>query len=183
MDLSDLTIHDLSEKLQKGESSSTEILDAVLKRIDIQDPQIHSYNTIAREEALRQAEEADRWIKSKKDVRPLRIISAPKTLKRPAHPGYSNNLSHLTMPPWWKNFARTVRLSSEKRIWMNLLWDPQPRTREPPLPATPGHGTGFREDPQGVLRLQWQPIYAQGHWDRIRVDPSASPLRCAGLSV
>ncbi|UCC66545.1 MAG: Asp-tRNA(Asn)/Glu-tRNA(Gln) amidotransferase subunit GatA, partial [Deltaproteobacteria bacterium] len=56
------TIHELHEKLSRGEVSSQEVTAVLLERIRKIDPQIKAYLTVAQREAMREAQEADRRI-------------------------------------------------------------------------------------------------------------------------
>ncbi|MFQ5735590.1 MAG: Asp-tRNA(Asn)/Glu-tRNA(Gln) amidotransferase subunit GatA [Thermodesulfobacteriota bacterium] len=62
MDLTSLTIHELSEKLSKKEASSVEATKAYLERIERVDGQINAFITVTGKEALKAAEEADKRI-------------------------------------------------------------------------------------------------------------------------
>ena len=57
--LTGLTAHEAQEFLTSGEVSSVELTEAVLARVDELEPQIHSYITVIREEALAAARTAD----------------------------------------------------------------------------------------------------------------------------
>ena len=70
MELYKLTIHELHEKLKNKEITSKELSEAVFKRIDSVDDKVKAYLSVARDEALKQAEEADKEIKAGK-VKPL----------------------------------------------------------------------------------------------------------------
>ena len=65
-----LTIHELHEKLKNKEITSKELSEAVFKRIDSVDDKVKAYLSVARDKALKQAEEADKEIKAGK-VKPL----------------------------------------------------------------------------------------------------------------
>ncbi len=69
--LYNLTIHDISKRLQAREISSVELTRAVLDRIHAIEDRIHAFITITEEEALRDAEEADRRISSGTGLTPL----------------------------------------------------------------------------------------------------------------
>jgi aspartyl-tRNA(Asn)/glutamyl-tRNA(Gln) amidotransferase subunit A len=71
MESASLTIHELSEKLKRGEVKATEIVNSVLKRIDTFEPRVHAYMTVVRENALHQAKEVDRKIQSRQGIHPL----------------------------------------------------------------------------------------------------------------
>ncbi len=70
MEIYELTIHELHDKLKKKEVSSLEATRAVFSRIDSVEDKVHSFVTISRDEALRQAQEADKRIAAG-DMRPL----------------------------------------------------------------------------------------------------------------
>ncbi len=67
----ELTIHELSERLQRGDVSSRGATEAFLKRIDAVEERVKAYITVDREGALRGAEEADRRLASGDGVTPL----------------------------------------------------------------------------------------------------------------
>ena len=62
MEIFDLTIHELHQKLKAGELSSVEATRAMLARIESVDPQVNAYITVTPETALAEAEAADRRI-------------------------------------------------------------------------------------------------------------------------
>jgi aspartyl-tRNA(Asn)/glutamyl-tRNA(Gln) amidotransferase subunit A len=62
MELFDLTIQELHERLKKREVSSVEATRACLDRIEAVDPRVRAFITVTREEALASAAEADRRI-------------------------------------------------------------------------------------------------------------------------
>ncbi len=57
--LTRLTIHELSERFRRREVTPSEAAQAYLARIEALDPQVKAYLTVTREQALRQAAEAD----------------------------------------------------------------------------------------------------------------------------
>lgn len=71
MELYDLTIHELHEKLKKKEITSLDLTEAFLKRIDAVEGKIKAYITVTKEDAIKQAMEADKRIASGKDITPL----------------------------------------------------------------------------------------------------------------
>lgn len=79
MELYALRAHQLRELLDKGEISSVELTKSLLERIQAVDQTIGSYITVREEEALQEAEEADRRIREGRDVGPLTGI--PVSLK------------------------------------------------------------------------------------------------------
>ncbi|ABQ28467.1 Asp-tRNA(Asn)/Glu-tRNA(Gln) amidotransferase subunit GatA [Geotalea uraniireducens] len=62
MELFELTIHELHDKLKKKEVSSVEATRALLARIDAVEPRVNAFITVTPEEALKNAEAADRRI-------------------------------------------------------------------------------------------------------------------------
>jgi len=62
LDLTSLTIRELSEKLRKKEASSIEATKAYLKRIEEAEGKVHAFVTVTPDEALQMAEAADRRI-------------------------------------------------------------------------------------------------------------------------
>ena len=63
MELNQLTIHELQEKIKAGETTSTEIVQAVFRRIDAVEKDVHAYIHLTREKALEGAAHADEEIK------------------------------------------------------------------------------------------------------------------------
>ena len=78
MELNQLTIHELQDKLRSGETSAVDILQSVFERIDAVEDKVHAYISLMKEAAFIQAEAADREIKSGK-IGPLSGI--PVALK------------------------------------------------------------------------------------------------------
>ena len=70
MELYQLTIHELQEKIRKGEVSSGQISLSVFSRIEAVEARVHSYIRLMKEEAMIQAAKADENIK-KGDIKPL----------------------------------------------------------------------------------------------------------------
>ena len=64
MELNQLTIHELQEKIKAGETTSTEIVQAVFRRIDAVEKDVHAYILLTREKALEGAARADEEIKA-----------------------------------------------------------------------------------------------------------------------
>ncbi len=69
--LYELTAHELSELLRKREISSRDIVDDIYDRIEDVEEKVRAYITLTKEEALKQAEEADRRLKENDNVGPL----------------------------------------------------------------------------------------------------------------
>jgi len=59
MELYELTIHELMDKVKAGAVSSTDIATSVFKRIDAVEERVHAYITLLKEAAFEQAAEAD----------------------------------------------------------------------------------------------------------------------------
>lgn len=72
------TISELADLLERGECSSVEIVNDVLAAIDERDDRIGAYLTINREEALAQAEAADR---ARADGKTGRLLGIPLAIK------------------------------------------------------------------------------------------------------
>ncbi|MEN6421144.1 MAG: Asp-tRNA(Asn)/Glu-tRNA(Gln) amidotransferase subunit GatA [Smithella sp.] len=70
MELNQLTIHELQEKIKNGEVSALQITESVFSRIDAVEERVHSYIRLMKEEALHAASKADDDIK-KGDIKPL----------------------------------------------------------------------------------------------------------------
>ena len=64
MELIDLTIHELHQKLKSGEVSSKEATQTMLARIEAVEPEIGSFITVTPEQALADAAAADQRIAS-----------------------------------------------------------------------------------------------------------------------
>jgi aspartyl-tRNA(Asn)/glutamyl-tRNA(Gln) amidotransferase subunit A len=71
MELCDLTIHEAHDLLQTRYISSVELTRSVLERIHHLDPLLHAYLTLAEEQALRQAAQADERIRAGQAITPL----------------------------------------------------------------------------------------------------------------
>ncbi|MEQ8253865.1 MAG: Asp-tRNA(Asn)/Glu-tRNA(Gln) amidotransferase subunit GatA [Smithellaceae bacterium] len=63
MELNQLTIHELQEKIKNGETSATQITESVFDRINAVEERVHSYIRLMRDEALAAAKKADEEIK------------------------------------------------------------------------------------------------------------------------
>ena len=70
MELTNLTVSELSEKLKKKEVSSKELTSLYLRRMEEVDEKIHAYITVCRDSAVKEAEAADKRIKEG-DATPL----------------------------------------------------------------------------------------------------------------
>lgn len=74
MELYDLTIHELSGMLKKGETTSAAVTRSVLDRIKAVDDKVKAYLTVTEKEALAEAEKSDRAIKSDGNGSPVRGV-------------------------------------------------------------------------------------------------------------
>ena len=69
--LTELTLTEMRRGLREGSFSSLELVQAALERILKLEPALHAFLHIARESALRAANEADKQRKKNRDPRPL----------------------------------------------------------------------------------------------------------------
>jgi len=70
MELHELTIHELQDKLRAGETTATEINASVFSRIDAVDQNLHAYILLMREQAAAEAGRADAEIR-RGEIKPL----------------------------------------------------------------------------------------------------------------
>ena len=70
MELNQLTIHGLQEKIKNGSVTATQITESVFSRIDTVEERVHSFIRLMKDEALSAAAKADENIK-KGDIKPL----------------------------------------------------------------------------------------------------------------
>lgn len=70
MELHQLTIHELQERIETGKATAVQIAESVFQRIDTVEKRVHSYIRLMKEEALACAQEADIEIK-KDNIKPL----------------------------------------------------------------------------------------------------------------
>lgn len=71
MNLTGLTVKEISEKLKSGELTSVEVTKAYLERIKQVDGELHAFLTVTEKEAMAAAEKADARIKAGKRLSPL----------------------------------------------------------------------------------------------------------------
>ncbi|MBI5971121.1 MAG: Asp-tRNA(Asn)/Glu-tRNA(Gln) amidotransferase subunit GatA [Deltaproteobacteria bacterium] len=71
MDLTALTLHELTDKLRKKEVSSVELTNAFLKRISQVEDKVNAYVTISPDEALKAAKDADARLADGVNLTPL----------------------------------------------------------------------------------------------------------------
>jgi aspartyl-tRNA(Asn)/glutamyl-tRNA(Gln) amidotransferase subunit A len=70
MELNQLTIHELQDKMKNGSTTATQITESVFSRIDAVEERVHSFIRLLKDEALHNAADADEIIK-KGDIKPL----------------------------------------------------------------------------------------------------------------
>ncbi|MDO9585140.1 MAG: amidase family protein, partial [Syntrophales bacterium] len=70
MELCQLTIHELQDKIKTGETTASDIVESVYRRIEAVERTVHAYITLTRELAFEQAAVADGLIK-KGDIKEL----------------------------------------------------------------------------------------------------------------
>ena len=63
MELNQLTIHELQEKIKNGQTSATQIVESVFSRIGVVEERVHSYIRLMKDQALSAAKKADEDIK------------------------------------------------------------------------------------------------------------------------
>src|SRR5262245_41350770 len=66
-----LTIHELADRFRRRELTPSEAARAYLERIEALDPQVNAFLTVTRDEALRQAAEADARFRAGRPLGPL----------------------------------------------------------------------------------------------------------------
>ncbi len=111
MELSRLTIHELQEKIKRREATSSDIVESVFKRIDAVESRVHSYITLLRDSALKEAEVADSEIK-KGNVRVLTGIPvAPKDIMctKGVRTTCGSRILYNYIPPYDSTVVRKLR--------------------------------------------------------------------------
>ena len=63
MELHQLTIHELQEKIKEGKTSAVQIAESVFKRIDAVEERVHAYIRLMKNEAMAAAQKADKDVK------------------------------------------------------------------------------------------------------------------------
>ena len=111
MELHQLTVHALQEKIRSREASAAEIVQSVFRRIDAVEKDIHAYLLLTREAALAEAERADAAIR-KGDIRPLTGI--PIALKdllctRGITTTCASRILHNFVPPYDATVVEKLR--------------------------------------------------------------------------
>jgi aspartyl-tRNA(Asn)/glutamyl-tRNA(Gln) amidotransferase subunit A len=111
MELHQLTIHALQEKIRSREATADEIVQSVFRRIEAVEKDIHAYLLLTREAALAEAERADAAIR-KGDIRPLTGI--PIALKdllctRGITTTCASRILHNFVPPYDATVVEKLR--------------------------------------------------------------------------
>ncbi|MCX7840927.1 MAG: amidase family protein, partial [Anaerolineae bacterium] len=107
MELYSLTIHQARALLEKGEISATELVRAVLERIDAVEPRVRAYLTIVAERALEHARVADaQWAEHRKNgTRAPVLLGIPMAIKdeictRGVRTTAGSKILHPFVPPY-----------------------------------------------------------------------------------
>src|SRR5215467_6292793 len=79
MSLAEITLHEAREKLRRREFSAHELTEAVFRRISETEEKLHSYITLSRDTALREAKQADELLKT--DTSPHSLLGIPIAVK------------------------------------------------------------------------------------------------------
>ena len=79
MNLATLTLHEARENLRKREFSAQELAEAVFRRISETEEKLHSYITLSRDTALKEAKQADEQLKT--DTNPHSLLGIPIAVK------------------------------------------------------------------------------------------------------
>ena len=111
MELNQLTIHELQEKIRSGETTATEIVHSVFHRIDAVEKHVNAYIVLTREVALAEADRADEAIR-KGDIKPLTGI--PIALKdllctRGVTTTCASRILHNFVPPYDATVVEKLR--------------------------------------------------------------------------
>ncbi|MBA4397302.1 MAG: Asp-tRNA(Asn)/Glu-tRNA(Gln) amidotransferase GatCAB subunit A, partial [Syntrophus sp. (in: bacteria)] len=111
MELNQLTIHALQEKIRSREATAAEIARSVFQRIDTVEKDVNAYIVLTREAALEQAELADEAIR-KGDIRPLTGI--PVAIKdllctRGVATTCASRILHNFVPPYDATVVEKLR--------------------------------------------------------------------------
>ncbi|MBI1986825.1 MAG: Asp-tRNA(Asn)/Glu-tRNA(Gln) amidotransferase subunit GatA [Nitrospinae bacterium] len=109
-----MTIHEIRDQLRKREVSAREVTQAVLRRIEEVEEKVHAYLTLTSEEALKQAEEADRLLAGGGEVPPL--TGVPLAIKdnlctRGIRTTCASKILHNFIPPYDATVVRRLKES------------------------------------------------------------------------
>ncbi len=111
MELNQLTIHELQEKIKNGEASAAQITESVFDRINSVEERVHSYIRLMQDEALAAAKKADEEIK-KGDIKTLAGI--PIALKdivctKGINTTCGSHILHNFVPPYDATVVEKLR--------------------------------------------------------------------------
>lgn len=111
MELNQLTIHELQEKIKNGETTAAQITESVFDRINAVEERVHSYIRLMRDEALVAAKKADEDIK-KGDIKILTGI--PIALKdivctKGINTTCGSHILHNFVPPYDATVVEKLR--------------------------------------------------------------------------
>jgi len=111
MELNQLTIHELQEKIRSGKTTAVEIVQSVFQRIDAVEKDVNAYVVLTREAALEEAARADAAIR-KGDIRTLTGI--PIALKdllctRGIATTCASRILHNFVPPYDATVVEKLR--------------------------------------------------------------------------
>ena len=111
MELYELTIHELQEKIRSGDVSASQALESVFGRIEAVEGNVHAYITILKEEAFAEADQADRDIRAG-NLKPLTGI--PVALKdifctRGIRTTCGSRILHNFIPPYDATVVEKLR--------------------------------------------------------------------------
>ena len=112
MNLSELTLHEASERLRKREISSQDLTEAVFQRISDTESKVHSYITLCRQTALVQAMKADERIKRKEHLNSLLgipIAIKDNFLTEGIKTTCASNILEEFIPPYDSTAAKRLR--------------------------------------------------------------------------
>ena len=124
MNIYNFTIHEFYEKFKKKEVSSVEITKSVLSRIEEVEDKIKSFITISKDEALKQAREADSRLASGENVTPLtgvpiaiKDIFCTKNLKTTC----ASSILHNFIPPYDATVVKKLKEAGAVIVGKNNL--------------------------------------------------------------
>ena len=114
MELYELTVHELTEKLNKKEVTMTEIVDSYLKRIDEKEKDVQAFVTILDKEARIQAEEID-----KKEVKGIPIGIKDNICTKGVHTTCSSKMLENFVAPY--DATVMEKINAENMITLGKL--------------------------------------------------------------
>jgi len=189
MELYQLTIHELQEKIRKREITAAQIIQSVFGRINAVEEKVHAYIRLMKDEALEAAAKADEFIE-KGDRRPLTGI--PIALKdivctKGITTTCGSHILHNFVPPY--NATVVEKLNRAGAVFVgkaNMDEFAMGSSTEPHGSARPAIRGIWRESPvapAAARQLRLPPTNASRPSVPTPAAPSASPRRSAGLSA